>query len=164
VKKSLLLVMLCFLISSCSTSKPVKLDENTAIATTNAFLKAVMQGEYQSAYDQHMSPGIKFNPNSNLEHFIADWNAIVEKYGVLQKAVFDAYQIVPGKRVMQLYYLVTQEKVEVPIVYHFVLEQDKTGKFTIFILDIGNEKTYPENSNVRVEKRTKEEVIEVLPE
>lgn len=163
--KLLPLVMLCFLASACGTSRPVvKLDENAAIDMTNAFIKALMQGDYQNAYDQYMSPGIKFNPNSTLEQFSADWVAIVDKYGVLRKAVFDAYQSVPGKRVLQLYYQVTQEKVAAPIVYHFVLEQDKKGKFTIFIVDIGNEKTYPPNAKVPVEKKRKEEVIEVLPD
>jgi len=164
MKKVFFLVMLCFLLSGCASKEEVLLDENQAISTANAFLQEIMNKNFKLAYDNYMSPGIKFNPNSTLDQFTADWQAIIEKYGSLQKATFDAYQLVPGKRVIQLYYNIVQEKVKKPIVYHLVLEQDRQGKFTIFLIDIGNEKVYPPNATEPAAKIKKEEIIEVIPE
>ncbi|MBN1595565.1 hypothetical protein JW933_06530 [candidate division FCPU426 bacterium] len=164
MKKYCAVCVVCLLIGGCRPQADIAIDENTAIGMADAFLKAVMQGEYQKAYDEYMSPGLKFNPNSTPEQFTADWEAIVEKYGAVKKAVFDAYQIVPGKRVLQLYYLVTHAQVAAPVVYHLVLEQNQAGKFTIFIIDIGNEQKYPPGFAGEMEKKKKDQHLEVLPE
>lgn len=160
MKKVVMSIVLALLIAGCAAEEQ-GLDENQAIATGNSFLKVILQGAYPAAYDQYMSVGLKFDPRSSLEQFVADWQTIAEEFGKPEKAVFDAYQLVPGKRVLQLYYTVTHQK-SGEITYHLVMEQAREGKFTIFLVDVGNEVTYPP-AGPPAEKLKKSETIEILP-
>ncbi|MCD4813615.1 hypothetical protein K8S19_07985 [bacterium] len=160
----MIVCVFCALLFSCAPKTQVVINVDQAIGTVNTFFRNIMQHQYQRAYDTAMSPGIKFNPASSLEQFSADWDAIFDKYGPLRRVVFNAYQPVAGRRVIQLYYTVEHEKVVDPIVYHFVLEQNRQGAITIFMIDIGNEKPYPPHVKTPAEKQTKDTLIEILPE
>ncbi len=160
MKKALTVFLLGVLLAGCAAEKKT-LDENQAIKAGNGFLKLIMLGEYQAAYDKYMSSSIKFDTRSNLEQFTADWQTIAEEYGKQTKAVFEAYQLVPGKRVIQLYYTVSHEK-SGDITYHLVLEQGRDGAFTLFLVDIGNEVKYP-STGQPTEKLKKDETIEIAP-
>lgn len=153
----------CFgiLLAACAQPKPaVVMNEDQAIAAANDFLRAVMRRDYAAAYAR-ISPGVKYAPQMRFEQFAADWDAIQEKYGALQKAVFTAYQPVPGRRVMQLYYEVSHRR---PIAYHLLVEADAAGRYTIFLVDIGNAQTYPPQAVATMTPLKKTESIVVTGE
>lgn len=158
------LIVTCFLLLmlSCTQSGYVQ-DEQMAIEVANKFIKAIMQQSYQEAYDQYLSAGIKFGPKSTIDYFKADWEAIRNKFGVIQKATFSAWQPVPGKRAIQLYYDVSHKNVKEKVVYHIVLEGYQKRGYTIFLVDIGNEQRYPANATNLPPKQTIEKKIEILP-
>jgi len=143
VKKTLCWAVMGFCwLAACSAPKAVPVNPAPFITAGNMFLKGVMQGQIQPTYEQWVSPGAKFSPRFSLAQFTADWQAITGKYGSFKKARLTAYQIVPGRQVVQLYYQVTQGQAE-PIEYHLVTEADPRGRCTVFFIDIGNAQTYP---------------------
>lgn len=159
------LVMLALVFSGCSApAKPPKVDPAPFITTGNAFLKTLMQGKYQEAYVKYISPSAKFMPQFSQQQFTADWQAIVEKYGILKKAVLKQYQVFPNHAVVQLYYAVTQEKggKNFDITYHLVAESDPQGRCTVFLIDVGNVQAYPAGGQGG-EKKTPEQAVEILP-
>jgi len=163
MRKSILVFACCCLIMVGCSKKEYVQDENLAIDISGKFIKAIMTNQYQEAYDAYLSPGIKFGPKATLDYFKADWDAIIDKYGQLNKATFDGWQTVSGKRALQVYYLVKHENVEEPVNYHFVLEGYKKTGYTIFLIDIGNEQKYPPHLATAPEIQKKEEIIEILP-
>jgi len=150
-------------LAGCAVRAPAPaLDPEQAVAAANEFFAAVLQGAYGRAYDHSMSPAIKISPQASRAQFLADWEAVVEQYGAPRRAVFEAYQLVPGKRVVQVYYHVTHARAGV-VVYHVVLEQSPKGRFTVFLVDIGNAQAYPPGAAVPAEKQTLDRVIEITP-
>jgi hypothetical protein len=159
--KRLALLGLCLFLAACAQPKQaLVMDENQAIAVANGFLKAVIHGDYQTAYT-FISPGLKFNPQMRFEQFAADWDAIKSKYGPIRKAVLDTYQPVPGRRVLQLYYQVYQPA-PTPIVYHLLAEADRAGRYTLYLIDIGNAQPFPPGAAPTVTPLKKAEPIEVF--
>lgn len=143
MKKLYGLMAVSFLcLAGCQAPKPVPVNPALFITAGNMFLKGIMQGKIQETYEQWVSPGAKFSPRFSLQQFTADWQAIVEKYGALKKARLTAYQIVPGRQVVQLYYQVMQAKAG-GVEYHLVAEADPRGRCTVFFIDIGNAQIYP---------------------
>ncbi len=137
------ILVLGLVMAGCGApKKTLPVDPAKFVAVGDAFLQTLMRGQYQSAYDQYISPGAKYNPKFSLQQFSADWQAIMEKYGAIKKAVITSTQVVPGKRVVQLYYQVTHEKAG-EIEYHLVGEMDPTGRCTFFLIDLGNVEKYP---------------------
>ncbi len=162
MKKWLSLCILGFLALGCAQRQPFTHDEDAAIAAGNAFFKALMDKNFQTAYEQYLSPGIKFGPQGSLEQFTADMQAVTDQFGPIEKAVFDAYQLVPGRKVIQLYYTVKHAKAG-DVVYHLVTEAVNPENYTIFLIDIGNQAKYPENATTEEPKQKKAETIEVVP-
>jgi hypothetical protein len=122
--------------------KQITADPAVFVTVGNSFLQTLMHGQYQSAYDRFISPGAKYNPGFSLQQFIADWQAITEKYGPIKKAVIAQTQAVPGRKIVQLYYQVTHEKAG-ETEYHLVGEMDPAGRCTFFLIDLGNVEKYP---------------------
>lgn len=125
-----------------AASKPAALDENFAIAAANGFLKQVIRGDYAAAY-QFVSPGAKFTFQMRFEQFSADLAAIREKFGPIQKAEFEGYRPVAGRRVLQLYYRVRHAKAG-EMLYHLLLEAGVKNNFTLFLLDVGDSQPFPD--------------------
>jgi hypothetical protein len=140
------LVLGVFWLAGCPAPKPAPVNPALYITAGNMFLKGVMQGRLNETYAQWVSPGVKLSRSFSLEQFTADWQAIEGKYGVLRKARLTAYQIVPGRKVVQLYYQVTQGKAA-SVEYHLVAEAGPGGRCTIFFIDIGNAQPYPAAGN-----------------
>ncbi|NTV51581.1 MAG: hypothetical protein HGA76_01005 [Candidatus Firestonebacteria bacterium] len=156
-----LAAMGAFYLIACSAPKPAPLNPALYITAGNLFLKGIMQGRIQATYEQWVSPGAKFNPGFSLPQFTADWQAIAEKYGALQKAELTAYQIVPGRKVVQLYYRVTHARAGM-VEYHLVTETDARGRCTVFLIDVGNAQSYPAGG-LAGEKVTLSKSLEVTP-
>lgn len=155
-----LLLFLCGC-SPTSTPKTFTLDENQAIAAANGFLQAIMAQDWTQAYT-FISPGAKFTKQMKFEQFSADLEAIRGKFGPIQKATFDAYQLVPGKRVIQLYYQVKHQKADV-LTYHLLVEVDPLGHYTLFLVDVGDGQPYPSSNGPQSEKLKKAEPIVLVP-
>lgn len=155
-------LVLLLVISACTTTTYVQ-DENKARESGDAFLKAIMDQDYKTAYDTYLSPGLKFGTQGQFSYFLADWQAIIEKFGKIDKAVLQAWQPAPGKHALQLYYQVVHEKVKEPVTYHLVLEGDQTHGYTVFIVDIGNVQPYPPQVHPLPEKIAVENSQEIKP-
>jgi hypothetical protein len=161
-KRLALILMASLMVAGCGPSKPVAVDPSDFITAGNLFLKGIMQGQIQPTYEKLVSPGVKYSPQFSLPQFTADWQAIVEKYGALKKAELTEYQVVPGRKVVQLYYQVTHEKAGT-VAYHLVAEMDPQGRrCTVFFIDIGNAKPYPP-VGLPGEKKAPAQKIEVMP-
>lgn len=163
MRRLVLIFVCCVWAVGCTNGAKNVQDENKAIEIGNGFLKAIMADDFKKAYDDYMSPGVKFGPKATLEHFSADWSAIKEKFGAISEARFDAWQLVPGKRALQLYYLISHAQVDEPIVYHLVLEGNLEMGYTIFLVDIGNEQIYPPNVSEIPEKHKLDRDIVLSP-
>ena len=119
------------------------LEPGQAVEAMNGFLVALMEGDYRTAYDTHLSPGIKFGAQGTYEQFAADMAAVQEKFGPITSARLKGYRRVPGKRVYEVFYEVDHET-SGAIPYHLVVEQPRPElPFTVFLVDIGNEQPYP---------------------
>ncbi len=162
MKTSAFTALLILLLSGCSTTTYVQ-DKTKAMASGNGFLKAIMDHEYKTAYENYLSPGLKFGAHGQYEYFLADWQAIIEKFGKIEKAQLVAWQPAPGKHALQLYYQVKHQQVKVPVTYHLVLEGDKTHGYTVFIVDIGNVQPYPPQTNPLPEKVNLPAPVEINP-
>lgn len=147
MKKSIGLILLVGLgLAACQAPKPVSLNPAPYMTAGNMFLKGIMQGQIQGTYAQWVSPGAKNSPRFSLAQFTADWQAIIEKYGPIQSARLNYYQIVPGRKIVQLYYSALQGKGG-PVEYHLVTESDARGRCTVFLIDIGNAQVFPQGGN-----------------
>jgi hypothetical protein len=148
-------------LAGCPAPKPAAVDPAPFITAGDMFLKGIMQGRIEETYAQWVSPGIKINPRFSQQQFMADWQAIIHKYGALKKARLTYYQIVPGRQV-QLYYQVTQGQA-MPIEYHLVTETDPKGRCTVFFIDIGNGQVFPAGGGKPGDKIPLPQSLEVAP-
>lgn len=140
--KRVLAVILSVIVLAGCMKRNHQQNEDQAIAVTNLFLKAMVQGNYQEAYGKYLSASVKKIPGMSLGSFVTGFEAMVEEHGPITKAVFDSYQAVPGQNAIQLYYRVTHEK-DGEILYHVVLEGHASIGYNVFIMDIGNHVIYP---------------------
>lgn len=161
MKSVLLTILFLLLTNGCSVSS-IYHDEDKAIDISNLFLKALINEDYNAAYNTFLSNRLK--NELQFERFESDLKKNQKIRGRLEKAVFDSFQPVPGQRAIQLYYNVTHEKAG-DVMYHFVLEGDGKIGYKIIIVDIGDQMQYPPNMKfVGVKRMKKDRYIEVTSE
>jgi len=114
--------LMVILLGACH-KQMVPQNEDMAIGIANLFLKELAHGNYVEVYKTYMDDSIKQESRNSLEGLEDYYSELQERYGPMSKAVFDAFQGVPGENALQLFYNITHEKKGV-IVYHLVLAGD----------------------------------------
>lgn len=128
MKIILIVLAAMMLIAGCSLNvNDISHDEQKAISITNQFFLNIINNEYALAYENQFSNS--FKKNSSLKSFETFLEQEIRKNGAIHKARFDYFQPVPGEKMISLYYVIEQKKVQV--VYNLVLEGDNASGYKI---------------------------------